>query len=144
VRSRLSAAKARLAEELLTTAADAHTDMRELERLAQANGAATLAFERSGDRRMLESISTPDVRFRMFDRVERSGRELLAALLAQDFHDGVTSGPARVIPGDEVAIVEITLHSPPEKPLHCPPAVTQVHYHQHGRTHRLVSHYAKR
>jgi hypothetical protein len=144
VRSRLSAARARLADELLATAAEAHADRDALHGWAVASGAAIAAFERSGDARLLESAFAPDLRFRMADRVERRGRDDFATRLAHDFEDGVTARPLRVIPGERVAIAELLLDSPPERPLHCPPAVTQVHFHDAGRTHRLVSHYAPR
>lgn len=144
VRSRLSTARARLAEELLATAAATHTDRTELRDQAQAAGAALSALERTGDHRVLAAAFSPDVTFRMADRIERHGRDLLARLLNRDFQDGVTAVPQRVIPGRHVAIVEVLLNSPPDQPLHCPPAVTQVHLHNHGRTHRLVSHYTTR
>jgi len=140
VRSRLNAARARLADELLATAAQAHVDR---DRALPA-GVAMGAFERSGDRRVLESAFTPHVSFRMADKVERHGRDLLATLLARDFEDGVTSRLQRVILGEHVAVVELLLDSPPEQPLHCPPAVTQLQFHDGGRTHRLVSYYAPR
>ncbi len=142
VRSRLNAARARLADELLATAAQAHRDHDALRERVATTGAAMVAFERTGDPALLESAFSPDVSFRMFDRVERHGRDLLATLLAHDFEDGVTARPQRVIPGERVAIVEVLLDSPPDHPLHCPPAVTQIHFHDAGRTHRLVSHYA--
>jgi RNA polymerase sigma-70 factor (ECF subfamily) len=141
VRSRLSAARARLADELLATAADAHDDTR---RRAFAPGAALSAFERSGDDRMLEDAFSGDVSFRMADKVDRRGRDLFASLLARDFADGVTTRPQRIIAGEHVSVVELWLDSPPEQPLHCPPAVTQLHFHDAGRTHRLISHYAPR
>ena len=144
VRSRLNAARARLADELLATAAAAHTDASRSRGWSLAAGAAMLAFQRSGDQALLDSVFSPDVAFRMADRVERRGRARLAAGLARDFEDGVTARPLRVIPGEHVAITELLLESPPEQPLHCPPAVTQVHFHEAGRTHRLVSHYAPR
>jgi hypothetical protein len=50
----------------------------------------------------------------------------------------------RVIPGGSIAIAELWLDNPPEQPLHCPPAVTQVHFHDGRLTHRIVSHYAPR
>lgn len=106
--------------------------------------AAMLAFQRSGDPALLESVFYPDVAFPMADRVERRGRADLAAGLAHDFEDGVTARPLRVIPGEHIAITELMLESPADQPLHCPPAVTQVHLHHAGRTHRLVSHYAPR
>jgi RNA polymerase sigma-70 factor (ECF subfamily) len=142
VRSRLNAARARLAGELLTTAAAAHTDRERVHGYSLAAGGALSAFQRSGDVRLLESAFSADVAFRMADRVERRGRERLAAGLWRDFADGVTARPLRVIPGERVSITELVLVSPPEQPLHCPPAVTQVHWHDAGRTHRLVSHYA--
>lgn len=144
VRSRLNAARARLADELLATAAQAHRDHDALRERVAATGVAMAAFERTGDPALLESAFSRDVSFRMFDRVERHGRDLLATLLAHDFEDGVTARLQRVIPGERVAIVEVLLDSPPDQPLHCPPAVTQVHFHDAGRTHRLVSHYAPR
>jgi RNA polymerase sigma-70 factor (ECF subfamily) len=142
VRSRLNAARRRLADELLATAAAAHADRDTLHGRALAPGAALLAFQRSGDPALLEPAFSPDVAYRMADRVERRGRAQLAAGLARDFEDGVTARPLRVIGGERVAIIDLLLESPPEQPLHCPPAVTQVHFHDAGRTHRLVSHYA--
>ena len=144
VRSRLNAARARLADELLATAAQAHTDHNALRDQARAAGAALTAFARTGDQHVLGAAFTPDVSFRMADRVERRGRDLFARLLSRDFNDGVTARPQRVIPGERVTVVEVLLDSPRDQPLHCPPAVTQVHFHHAGRTHRLVSHYAAR
>lgn len=142
VRSRLNAARQRLADELLATAAAAHTERDTVNGWAVATGNAMAAFQHSGDPALLESVYTPDVAFRMADRVERRGRAHLAAELAHDFADGVTAQPLRIIPGEHVAITELLLTSPPDTPLHCPPAVTQVQFHHAGRTHRLVSYYA--
>jgi hypothetical protein len=89
-------------------------------------------------------VFAPDVRFTMFDRVERRGLELYARQLSCDFTDGVRSRINRVIPGGSIAIAELWLDNPPEQPLHCPPAVTQVHFHDGRLTHRIVSHYAPR
>ena len=144
VRSRLNTARKQLADELLATAATAHTDRDRLRDWTLAAGAAMLAFQRSGNPASLESVYSPEVAFRMADHVERRGRARLAAGLARDFEDGVTARVVRVIPGEHVAIAELVLENPREQPLHCPPAVTQLHYHDAGRTHRLVSHYAPR
>ncbi len=144
VRSRLNTARKQLVDELLATAATAHTDRDTLRDWTLAASAAMLAFQRSGNPALLESVYSPDVAFRMADRVERRGRDRLAAGLAHDFEDGVTAHPQRVIPGEHITIAELLLESPPEQPLHCPPAVTQVHFHHAGCTHRLVSHYAQR
>jgi RNA polymerase sigma factor (sigma-70 family) len=143
VRSRLNAARAKLAEELLETAAQAHSrdDWR---RVGTEAGAALLAFERTGDATPLRSVLAPDLRFRIADRVERTGRANFERVLAADFDDGVTCRPIRMIDGPDVAIVEAWLDSPDDDPYHCPPAVTQVHFHDGHTTRRLVSHYATR
>ena len=60
------------------------------------------------------------------------------------FEDGVRSRVAQVIPGSDVTVVEAWLDSPADQPLHCPPALTQVHFHREGPTSRIVSHYAPR
>ena len=142
VRSRLNAARTKLADELLTTAALAHTDRREQERVAADHTAAMLAFERTGDGTLLDGVVAPDVQFVLADRVLRQGRDLYAHLLTSDFEDGVTSRLQRVVCGGGLAVVELWLESPPDDPLHCPPAVTQVHTQDSGLSRRIVSHYA--
>jgi len=142
VRSRLNTARRRLAEQLLASATTAYLDRTTVQDWSAATGSALQEFQNTADPRSLTSVFTPDVAYRMADRVERHGRTQLIKALAHDFNDGVTAQPLRVIPGEHITISELLLHSPPETPLHCPPAVTQVHYHHAGRTHRLVSHYA--
>jgi RNA polymerase sigma factor (sigma-70 family) len=144
VRSRLNAARAKLADELLETAAAAHRDAGALRELVLAHGAAMTAFQRSGDPALLRDVVDPDVEFFLADRVAHRGRDVYAALLASDFADGVTSRVRRVIPGETVAVVELWLDSPSDDPLHCPPAMTQVQFHAGGVVHRIATHYAAR
>jgi RNA polymerase sigma factor (sigma-70 family) len=144
VRSRLNAARRKLAAELLDTAAEAHADADAQRQLALEHGAAMLAFQRTGDAGLLRDLYAPDVRFALADRVARRGRDLYAALLAADFEDGVTGHPVRVIPGAQLAVVELQLDSPPDQPLHCPPAMTQVQFHDGRVTHRIATRYAER
>jgi RNA polymerase sigma factor (sigma-70 family) len=144
VRSRLSAAKRRLAEELLETAAAAHDEAIARWRNAAPLGEAYLRLQRDGDVSAFDGVLTPDVAFVMFDRIERRGARRYAEALAGDFEDGVRSRVAQVIPGNAVTIVEAWLDSPPEQPLHCPPALTQIHFHRDGPASRIVSHYAPR
>ena len=80
----------------------------------------------------------------MADGVDRRSRRVFATGLARDFEAGVTARPVRVVAGEHVILTELMLASPRDQPLHCPPAVTQVHVHKAGRTHRLVSHDAAR
>jgi RNA polymerase sigma-70 factor (ECF subfamily) len=144
VRSRLSAAKAKLADELLETAATAHDDLMACRRRSLEVGEAYTRLERDGDLSALDGVVTRDVAFVMFDRVERRGARLYAEALTRDFEDGVRSRLRQAIPGREISIVELWLDSPPEQPLHCPPAVTQVQFHRDGPTSRIVSYYAPR
>jgi RNA polymerase sigma-70 factor (ECF subfamily) len=144
VRSRLYAARAKLADELLETAAAAHRDAGALRELVLAQGAAMTAFQRSGDAALLRDVVAPDVEFFLADRIPRRGRDVYAALLAADFADGVTSRVRQVIPGASMAVVELWLDSPGDDPLHCPPAVTQVQFHAGGVVHRIATHYAAR
>jgi RNA polymerase sigma factor (sigma-70 family) len=144
VRSRLSAAKAKLAEELLETAAAAHDEADARWRDAAQLGEAYLRLQRDGDVRAFDGVLVPDVAYVMYDRVEHRGATRYAKALVSDFEDGVRSRVSQVIPGSDVTVVEAWLDSPPEQPLHCPPALTQVHFHPHGPTSRIVSHYAPR
>jgi RNA polymerase sigma factor (sigma-70 family) len=145
VRSRLNAAKSKLADELLDSAARAHLDSQDLDAShAALIGHAMAGFTRSGDRRRLEEAFSPDLAFVMFNRVERRGLDNYAAVLAHDMDDGVTARPVRVLTSSDTTVVEAWLDSPPETPLHCPPAITQVLHHPGGPVRRVVSHYAPR
>ena len=144
VRSRLSAAKAKLAEELLETAAAAHDDAVARWRNAAQIGEAYLRLERDGDVSAFDGVLVPDVAFVMYDRIERRGATGYAEELAGDFEDGVRSRVAQVIPGSDVTVVEAWLDSPADQPLHCQPALTQIHFHRDGPPSRIVSHYAPR
>jgi RNA polymerase sigma factor (sigma-70 family) len=145
VRSRLSAGKRKLAEELLETAAAAHDDPIGRVRHGVQVGEAHARLERDGDLTAFDGLLASDLAFVMFDRVERRGAARYARALASDFDDGVRSRLGRVVPGSEITIVEVWLDSPPEQPLHCPPALTQIHFHgRGGPTSRIVCHYASR
>jgi RNA polymerase sigma factor (sigma-70 family) len=145
VRSRLSAGKRKLAEELLETAAAAHDDPIGRVRHGMQVGEAHARLERDGDLTAFDGLLTSDLAFVMFDRVERRGAARYARALASDFDDGVRSRLGRVVPGSEITIVEVWLDSPPEQRLHCPPALTQIHFHgRGGPTSRIVCHYASR
>lgn len=142
VRSRLNAARARLADELLQTAAAAHRDAGAHHRLALEHAQAMAAFQRDGDQRSLRGVLAPDLRFMLADRVPRSGVDRYAEALASDFSDGLTARVTRAIAGPDVAVVELRLQSPHDQPLHCPPGLTQVHFHDGHITHRIATHYA--
>ncbi len=144
VRSRLNAARARLAGELLASASKVHPDTEAPRRRLAEVGAAMMAFQRSGDPTPLRDVLAPDVRFTLADGVERQGRDRYAALLAADFEDGIRARPTRFLVGTGLAVAELWLDSPPEQPLHCPPALTQVYFHDGRVVTRIASHYAGR
>jgi RNA polymerase sigma-70 factor (ECF subfamily) len=144
VRSRLSAARARLADELLAAAADANADLEANRRRTAEVGAAMLALQDDGDRGPLRAVLAPDVRFALADRVQRSGADLYASLMSADFEDGVRGRPTRVIAGARVAVVELVLENPSSDPLHCPPAMTHVQVGDEHVIRRIVTHYAPR
>ena len=103
---------------------------------------AMRGFERTGDAHAPARRLPPDLSFRLADRVERSGRDEYAGRIARDLEDGVTVRVREVVLGADVAVVELWLDSPPDHPLHCPPAATQVHLHDGEATRRIVTHYA--
>ena len=82
--------------------------------LAVATGVAMTALQRTGDTSVLNDLFEPDLRVR------------------------------NVVVGADLAVIELWLDNPPDQPLHCPPAATQVHFHDGHATHRLVAHYAPR
>jgi hypothetical protein len=142
VRSRLNAARTQLADALLETAAERHPGPER--ELAVATGVAMTALQRTGDTSLVDDVFREDLRFRMADRVERRGRDAYTARVVRDLEDGVRVRVRNVVVGADLAVIELWLDNPPDQPLHCPPAATQVHFHDGRATHRLVAHYAQR
>jgi RNA polymerase sigma factor (sigma-70 family) len=72
------------------------------------------------------------------------GRGHLAAEVDEDLAAGVKLRPRRVIASGDLTVIEGVFENPPEDPLHCPPAIALVLFHQRGRTVRLHLHLAPR
>jgi RNA polymerase sigma-70 factor (ECF subfamily) len=142
IRSRLNAARTQLADALLETAAERHPGP--ARELAVATGVAMTALQRTGDASLLHDVFREDLRFRMADRVQRRGRDAYAARIVRDLEDGVRVGVRNVVVGPDLAVIELCLDNPSEQSLHCPPAATQVHFHDGHTTHQVVAHYAPR
>lgn len=140
VRSRLNAGRAKLAHALLETAADAHPAADAHLQLAVATGAAMAAFERTGDRAPLRDVLARDLRFTLSDGVERRGLDPYAERLARGFERGITGRVLSAVNGSDLAVVELRLQS--REPVPCPPAVTQVVFHDGHAVRRIVAHYA--
>jgi RNA polymerase sigma-70 factor (ECF subfamily) len=99
-------------------------------------------FQATGDATHLTEHFATDLRFTLADGCQQHGRERFASLLAADFDDGVRSQPLRVTAGADVTVVELRLNNPTDRPLHCPPGLTQLHFHDSRRILRITSHYA--
>ncbi len=143
VRSRLNAARTKLADALLETAAEPHPGSAAYRQLAAATGVAMHGFDCTGDATLLRDVFRPDLSFRLSDRVERSGRDEYAGRIARDLEDGVTVRVRDVVWGADLGVVELWLDNPLDDPLHCPPAATQVYFHDGESTRRIVTHYAR-
>jgi RNA polymerase sigma factor (sigma-70 family) len=144
VRSRLSAARTKLADELLRTASREHIEIEMHQRVAAAAAEALTTFARTGNRQNLESAFASDLRFTLKGMPEDQGLELFATRLAEDFEDGVRGRVTRVFSGPRLAILQAALENPSDDPYHCPPAVTQVLLHDGGLITGIVSHYEPR
>lgn len=142
VRSRLHAARARLAQELLSMAATAPQPIRSHHRLAEQASLGLAALQATGEAKSLADCFASDLRFTLADGVEQQGRERFAALLAADFDDGLRARPVRLTAGSDVAVLELRLDNPSDQPLHCPSGLTQLHLHDGRRVQRVSSHYA--
>jgi len=142
VRSRLHSARAQLAEQLLVTAATAYRPETTHRRFAEDAGSAMGAFQETGDAAHLADHYATDLRFTLANGLPQRGRDRYAALLANDFNDGVRARPIRVTTGAEVTVVELRLDNPTDHPLHCPPSLTQLQFHDGRRINRIVCHYA--
>jgi RNA polymerase sigma-70 factor (ECF subfamily) len=142
VRSRLHSARAQLADQLLATAAIPHRTETSHRRLAEGAGRAMSAFQATGDATHLADCFATNLRFTLADGVHQSGRDRFAALLADDFTKGVRSQPIRITAGADVTVVELRLINPTDHPMHCPPGLTQLHFHNGRQVQRIASHYA--
>lgn len=142
VRSRLHAARAQLAGQLLATAATVHHPDTAHRRLAEDATAAMGRFQATGEATHLTGTFAADLRFTLANGIQQRGRDLFAALLTADFNDGVRARPIRLTAGADLAIIELHLDNPAGRPLHCPPRLTQVHRHNGRRVQQITSHYA--
>ncbi len=141
VRSRLHAARTRLADELLSTAARGHGHAG-YDALGEEIGGALHAFQQTGDEAVLADRFSSRVRFRLADGVEHEGRARYAAALTGDFADGVRARPLRVTTGPDLVVAELELLNPADQPLHCPPLLTQILRHDGALVSRITSYYA--
>ena len=137
VRSRLSQARAKLAEALTATAAGAHTDVRARTEASWAEAHDTLAAAEAGHfDRILTRRWTPDVAL-MHGASRLGGRDLLALGMNADLAAGVRQRPVNVVAARSLAVWEMDIVNPADNPEHCPPAVAWIMTLNGGRVAQL-------
>ena len=57
------------------------------------------------------------------------GRDQILRMCEQDLDDGIRARPVDVVSSAAITVIESAFVSPPDDPEHCPPAVTQVLFH---------------
>ena len=139
VKSRLNAAKLRLAEALLQTAGLEHDETRRLaETRANFFEAAYIQYNRAEGYDILASAYSEDLMFFLPNgRVFTRGYEFLVGDMDIDLELGLKFHPKEVISSKDVAVIECDVDSPPDDPEHCPPAISQVAIFRDGRIYRL-------
>lgn len=143
VRSRLNAAKRRLAEALLDTAAGAYDDhTTEAQRRWRERDLVIHEMVRSGDAGEYFAdlsadalIEYPALAYRTRDIAGERGK------VERGLDLGVRMQLTGVVASRGITIVEAEYHNPPEHPTHCPPLHTEIRFHPRGGTLRLVLHF---
>jgi RNA polymerase sigma-70 factor (ECF subfamily) len=139
VKSRLNAAKLRLAEALLQTADLEHDEAR---RLAEARAGffedAYMQYNRAEGYDILASDFSEGLVFSLSNgRVFTRGYEFIIRDMDRDLEIGVKMHPEEIISSKDVAVIEFDVESPPDDPHHCPSAISQVAVYRGGKIHRL-------
>jgi RNA polymerase sigma-70 factor (ECF subfamily) len=138
VRSRLSEARGKLARGLTSSAEAAYGDVSALAARRRAEAVAMIdSFEHGTVARMAGELWLPTVEFVWGSGGKRTlGREYPVRSIERDLADGVRFRLTNVVAGDDLAIWESDLLSPPEDPNHCPPGVLWVMQLDEGRVER--------
>jgi RNA polymerase sigma factor (sigma-70 family) len=137
VRSRLSQARAKLAEALTATAASAHGGAARLTAASRREAQETLAAAERGEfAELLADRWSPDVTL-LSGNEPVGGGDLLIRGMEGDLAAGVHQHLAHVVASRSLAIWEMDMTSPAEDPEHCPPAVTWLMTLDGDRVHRL-------
>lgn len=134
VRSRLAAARQRLATALVATADAAHDDVATVTRVRHTEAAELLAAANRGDlASALGKYLSPAVESTWPHGPGTIGSDYILRGMASDVADGVRHHLTGVVAGLDLACWEIELSSPPENPEHCPPGALWVLRLEDGR-----------
>jgi RNA polymerase sigma-70 factor, ECF subfamily len=138
VRSRLSHARAQLAERVLATADLTHGDMAALTSLRRREAEQTLAAAHQG--RFIEAVTdlwSPDVEMLWPQGKRTTGFDYPVGVMYRDLSDGVSHRLVNVVASRETVIWEAELISPADDPSHCPPGVLWVQSFMDGRVSNI-------
>lgn len=137
VRSRLSQARAKLADALTATAETAHGDAARRAGASRKEAHEVLAAAERGDfGRLLVERWSPEVA--LLSGNERvGGRDLLVRGMESDLTAGVRQRLAHAVAGRSLVVWEMDMINPTDDPEHCPPAVAWLMTLDQGRVHRL-------
>jgi RNA polymerase sigma-70 factor (ECF subfamily) len=143
VRSRLHQAKRRLAEALRASATSAHGDhgavvaqqwqwwRAVVDQVAQDGSAALYVAAAAPD----VLVEAPGMSYRRYG-AEDHGRGMVETIAA-----GVRVHLTDLVASAGVTILEGHFANPADDPRHCPATYTEVHFHPHGRTTRIILFY---
>lgn len=146
VKSRLNQVKAGLADALLGAAGLAHDEARRLtESRARFFDAAYEEYNRGEGYDLLLGAFSRDLTMDFSDGTTIfSGHQFMAEDLERDLEVGLKMRPTNVVASRDVTIIECDIENPPDDPLHCPPAISQVAFYREGRISRMRWHLAPR
>ena len=124
VRSRLSEARRKLAEELLAAADAEHDDASAMTARRRREAEFVLdSAPRGGFASAFAEVSAPDVLLTSAQGLVARGRDLLVRIMDWDLEAGVRQRLSNVVAGSGLTVWECALDSPPWDPGHCPPGV---------------------
>jgi len=145
VKSRLNQVKVKLAEALLATADLDHSSAR-----LQTDGAreyfttATDQINRGEGYDMFADAFSANPELIFPDGSIVRGRHHLVQDLENDLTAGIKMHLSHVVASNNVTILEASFENPADDPHHCPPATTQVHFQNRGKTERIRMYFAPR
>ena len=144
VRSRLSAARHLLGEEIQRLADSAHTDHERLE-LDRASlfAGITEEYNRGADLDLLRTVMSPMARLTAAGTSDvLVGRDPIVRGLSEDIEAGVHLRLLNVVAAPTMTVIEGAFENPPSDPEHCPPLTTQVMSHRGDEIAAIHLHYA--
>ena len=144
VRSRLSHARTKLADALLSSADRVHDDATGLTALHRRLAEETMVSAHRGEiPPALSGRWSPQANV-TWPTGKHTGIDYLGTAFRRDLSDGVRHELVNVVASREVVIWETALHNPPEDPFHCPPSVVWVHFLDRGRVSGLRLYHPRR